>query len=248
MAENKKYYYLKLKEDFFDSEDIKILESMENGYLYSNILLKLYLKALKNEGKLIFKDFIPYDIKMLATITGHNKDIVEKAIKVFQGMQLIEILDNGTIFMLDMQKMIGTISSEGLRKQEYRDRIEKEKLLSGTDVGQCPNILSLNSNININNSLDNIKEIKNKESRFIKPTLQEVIDYCEEKRNGVDPEKWYNYYESNGWKVGKNSMKNWKACVNTWARQNFGNNNATSNETTDKGFRKYSEDEIVGLI
>ena len=43
-------------------------------------------------------------------------------------------------------------------------------------------------------------------------------------------------------------MKNWKACVNTWARQNFGNNNATSNETTDKGFKKYSEDEIVGLI
>ena len=45
--ENKKYYYLKLKEDFFDSEDIKIIESMENGYMYSNILLKMYLKSLK---------------------------------------------------------------------------------------------------------------------------------------------------------------------------------------------------------
>lgn len=243
MAENKKYYYLKLREDFFDSEDMKILESMENGYLYSNILLKLYLKALKNDGKLIFKDFIPYDIKMLSTITGHNKDIVEKAIKVFQGMQLIEILDNGTIFMLDMQKMIGTISSEGLRKQEYRDRIEKEKLLSGTNVGQCPNILSLNSNININNSLDNIKEIKNKESRFIKPTLEDVIAYCEEKRNGVDPEKWYNYYESNGWKVGKNSMKNWKACVNTWSRTSF-----NKNKQEDNKFKEYADDEIVGLI
>lgn len=112
-----------------------------------------------------------------------------------------------------------------------------------------------NNNIYINNNIkDNKENYTNnsivKEKRFAKPTLQEVIDYCEEKRNGVDPEKWYNYYESNGWKVGKNSMKNWKACVNTWARQNFGNNNnnATSNETTDKGFKKYSEDEIVGLI
>ena len=46
--ENKNYYYLKLKENFFESDELKILESQENGYLYSNILLKLYLKALKN--------------------------------------------------------------------------------------------------------------------------------------------------------------------------------------------------------
>lgn len=51
MADNRKYYYLKLKEDFFDSEEIKILESMKDGYIYSNILLKLYLRSLRNEGK-----------------------------------------------------------------------------------------------------------------------------------------------------------------------------------------------------
>ena len=50
MADNRKYYYLKLKEDFFDSEEIKILESMKDGYIYSNILLKLYLRSLRNEG------------------------------------------------------------------------------------------------------------------------------------------------------------------------------------------------------
>ena len=121
-----KYYYLKLKENFFDSDEIKILENMENGYLYSNILLKLYLKALKNNGKLIFNDFIPYNVKMLATITGHNIDIVEKAINIFKSMGLIEILDNGTIYMLDIQKMIGSISSEGIRKAEYREKIKIE--------------------------------------------------------------------------------------------------------------------------
>ena len=50
MADNKKYYYLKLKENFFDSPEIKVLEAMQNGYKYSNLLLKLYLKSLRFEG------------------------------------------------------------------------------------------------------------------------------------------------------------------------------------------------------
>lgn len=176
--ENKIYYYLKLKEDFYDSEDIKILESMTNGYLYSNILMKLYLKSLKNGGKLIFKDYIPYDPEMIATITSHNKDVVEKALKIFEAMKLITILDNGTIFMLDIQKMIGSISSEGIRKQEYREKIEREKML-GTNMGQCPNILSLISNNNINSLdiLEENKEIKNKETKELKTTKKKYGKY-----------------------------------------------------------------------
>lgn len=54
MADNRKYYYLKLKEDFFDTDEMKILESMKDGYLYSNILLKLYLKSLSNSGRLCY--------------------------------------------------------------------------------------------------------------------------------------------------------------------------------------------------
>lgn len=155
MAE-KGYYYLKLKENFFESDELKILESLENGYLYSNILLKLYLKALKNEGKLTFNEYIPYDTKMLATITGHNIDVVEKAIKIFQNMHLIEILDNGTIYMLDMQKMIGSISNEGIRKAEYRERIKLEKE-NGTNLGQSPYIIS-NSISNSNSIYNSNKE------------------------------------------------------------------------------------------
>ncbi|EMW5712290.1 TPA: phage replisome organizer N-terminal domain-containing protein, partial [Enterococcus faecium] len=52
MADNKRYYYLKLKENFFDSDEMVLLESMPDGYIYSNILLKLYLRSLKHEGKL----------------------------------------------------------------------------------------------------------------------------------------------------------------------------------------------------
>lgn len=145
--DKKGYYYLKLKENFFDTDEIKILESAENGYLYSNILLKLYLKALKNEGRLVFNEYIPYNLKMLSTITGHNIDVVEKAINIFKEMHLIDVLDNGTIYMLDMQKMIGSISSVGVRKQEYRERIKEEKE-NVTKLGQCPDILSISNSSN----------------------------------------------------------------------------------------------------
>lgn len=53
---------------------------------------------------------------------------------------------------------------------------------------------------------------------FIPPTLEEVTAYCQERNNNVDPERWFNYYTSNGWKVGKNPMKDWKAAVRTWER------------------------------
>ena len=129
MSDCKKYYYLKIKEDFFESEDIKVLQSLDDGYLFSDILMKLYLKSLKNDGKLMFKDHIPYNAKMISTVTGHSVAVVEKALKLFVEIGLIDILDNGAIYMLDIQNFIGKSSSEGDRKREYRRRIEREKLM-----------------------------------------------------------------------------------------------------------------------
>lgn len=65
------------------------------------------------------------------------------------------------------------------------------------------------------------EELKKKPKGFIRPTLQEVSDYCQERKNSVNPQKWISHYESNGWKVGKNSMKDWKAAVRTWENSNF---------------------------
>lgn len=64
---------------------------------------------------------------------------------------------------------------------------------------------------------------KPKRSRFIPPTLEEVKAYCVERKNNVDPQHFIDYYESNGWKVGKNPMKDWKAAVRTWERNGYGN-------------------------
>ena len=133
MSDNKKYYYLRLKENFFESDEIVLLESMPDGHIYSNILLKLYLKSLKQEGKLMFNNRIPFSPNMLATITRHPVGVVEKAITIFSDLELIEILDNGAIYMLDIQNFIGKTSTEAERKKAYRAQIkaEKQSLLEG---------------------------------------------------------------------------------------------------------------------
>lgn len=66
------------------------------------------------------------------------------------------------------------------------------------------------------------KKIK-KPKGFTSPSLEEVKNYCLERKNSVNPEKWLNYYQSNGWKVGKNPMKDWKAAIRTWENSDFGN-------------------------
>ena len=126
MADNKKYYYMRLKENFFDSSEISLLESMPDGYLYSNILLKLYLRSLRGEGRLAINN-IPYSPEMIATVTHHPVETVKKALDIFQKLGLIEILDSGVIYMLNIQEFIGESSTEADRIRAYRQRIAQEK-------------------------------------------------------------------------------------------------------------------------
>lgn len=72
----------------------------------------------------------------------------------------------------------------------------------------------------IENILDDLEKCLKQQPKTTKsrPSLEEVAEYCEERQNGIDPNKWYDFYTSNGWKVGKNPMKDWKAAVRTWEK------------------------------
>lgn len=73
------------------------------------------------------------------------------------------------------------------------------------------------------------KETKETIKKFIKPTVEEIREYCNERKNNIDAEYFYDFYESKGWYVGKNKMKNWKACVRTWEKDD--KNNQSSKKT-----------------
>lgn len=228
MSDNKKYYYLRLKDNFFDSDELKILESMKDGYLYSNILLKLYLRSLKNDGKLVVNERIPYSADMLASVTGHQVGTIKQALSIFKDLGLIDVLDNGAIYMLDIQNFIGKGSSEADRKREYRQRIETDRTNVQTNLRQISDKSTPEIEIELEKDIEIEKEIHSsakstttKRKRFEKPTLSQITQYCLERNNSVNAEQFYDYYESNGWKVGKNAMKDWKACVRTWERNGY---------------------------
>lgn len=243
MSDNKKYYYLRLKDNFFDSDELKILESMKDGYLYSNILLKLYLRSLKNDGKLVVNDRIPYNAEMLASVTGHQVGTIKQALSMFNELGLIEILENGAIYMLDIQNFIGKGSTEADRQRLYDRRISDErkqkKLTQSRNLEEIlkkstPEIeIELEKEIKIEKEIDSSASTTTKRKRFEKPTLSEIKAYCIERGNKVDAQHFFDYYESNGWRVGKNSMKNWQAAVRTWERSEYRKPNSKKNSKED---------------
>jgi predicted phage replisome organizer len=131
----KEYYYFRIVENFFERESIILLQNMKDGYLYSDILLKLYCRCLKHEGRLVYNDRIPYSPEMIASVTRHQVGTAERALRAFEELGLIEVLDNGTIYMSDIQDFIGRSSDEADRKRAYRKRIESEKARISADNG-----------------------------------------------------------------------------------------------------------------
>lgn len=106
----------------------------------------------------------------------------------------------------------------------------------------CQDIDSNITNIDNKSFIDNKREGADKPAlpptktkRFVKPTLNDVRAYCMERQNSVDPESFIDFYESNGWKVGKNPMKDWKAAVRTWERRD---NNRLRYKTRDERLRE----------
>src|SRR5574344_1729762 len=229
---NGRYYYLMLKENFFESDDLIFLESMENGYLYSNILLKLYLKSLKDKGRLMYKDRIPYNSKMISQITRHNTDVVDKAIKIFKELGILDILDNGAIYMLDIENFIGKSSTNADRQRQYQRRInqEKQELLP-----ECKNS-NKNSNKNSDEHIEIEIELKNKDKNNNLETTTTTNIYSDIESNfgrTLSPmeyetiESWLLSYEENiinyavrvavmnnkkTFNYVNRILKNWKSC------------------------------------
>ena len=117
---DKKYYWLKLQKDFFKRHDIKIIKSMPNGKDYVIFYLTLLLESLNHDGELRFSDTIPYNEEMLSVVTDTNIDIVRSAMKILTELKMVEVLEDSTIFMTEINKMLGCESSVAERVRNHR--------------------------------------------------------------------------------------------------------------------------------
>lgn len=127
----KRYYWLKLKEDFFDDDTISWIEEQENGERYSLFYLKLCLKSLKTDGILIRnvgEMLVPYDVKKLADITRTDADTVRVAMELFKNIGLVQIMENGEIYLAQLKNMVGSETSKAQIMRNKRKR-DKQQLL-----------------------------------------------------------------------------------------------------------------------
>ena len=196
MADNRKYYYLKLKENFFDSDSIVLLEDMKDGILYSNILLKLYLKSLKNGGKLQLDEHIPYTAQMIATLTRHQIGTVERALEIFRQLGLVEQLDSGLLYMTDIELMIGQSSTEAERKRAAR--LENRALLPPrTNGGHLSDIRPPEIEIELEKEIEIKREIEKGRSARAYGRYQNVFLTDEEMADlqASFPAVWEQYIE-----------------------------------------------------
>ena len=141
----KRYYWLKLKEDFFDEDTMGWLEEQDNGKEYCLFYLKLCLKSLKSDGVLVRKVgdmLIPYDIAKIAEITKTQVDIANGALNLLKQIGYIQVLDSGGLFLTQIEYMTGseTDAAERQRKSRANKRVSQKGVTmsqqSHTDVTQ----------------------------------------------------------------------------------------------------------------
>ena len=214
--------WIKITTDIFDDEKILLIESMPEADAIIVIWFKLLTLAGKqnNDGIFMLNDKIPYTDEMLSTIFRRPLQVVRLALTVFEQFGMIEIVNN-TITIPNWEKHQNIDGLEKIREQN-RKRVakhrEKQKLLES-------NVTVTLSNATDKNRLDQnrldknvVKHIRNQ----IPPTLEMVTDYINENGYNVDAEAFMDYYESKGWLVGKNKMKDWQASVRNWSRNDYG--------------------------
>lgn len=216
---DKKYYWLKLHRDFFKRHDIQIIEGMPNGKDYILFYLKLLVESIDHEGCLRFSDTIPYNDDMLATITHTNVDIVRSAMKIFTELQMITIMDDSTIFMQEVEKLIGSEWSSAERMRRKRE------IASHCDTDVTPQLrkcdtryVTCDTEKEIEKDKEKDKEVKHKHGEYQNVLL---TDKELEKLKTEFPKDWQEridnlsaYMKSKG-----ASYKDHLATIRNWARR-----------------------------
>lgn len=208
MAEGKRYFWLRLHDDFFRSVRIKKLRRMAGGDTYVVIYLKMQLKAMKSDGVLTWRGYEQDFVDELAIDLDEEPDNVRVTLAYLLSCGLAETEDKVNFFLPYAVENTGseTAAAERMRKMRGRNNV-------------TPQLQDRYGEIEIEKEKD--KEIEKdsvRATRFTPPSLQEVTSYCAERGNHVDAQRFVDYYTSNGWKVGKNQMKDWRAAVRTWER------------------------------
>lgn len=216
---NKRYYWLKLPEDFFNRDDIKIIKSQKNGPAYLVFYLTLLTKSIENSGDLRFNELIPFNDEMLATITGTDIDIVRTALKLFKQLGLLEIYDDNTLHMIETKNMIGSETASTRRSRKSRAKNQRKLDEKNNKMLQCNNgatncngdiDIELDKDIDIesSNKLNNNNKLESEINKSNNPISLSLVKKIGEelKIKEFVYNKFYNYYKTRNFKTNDNIL------------------------------------------
>lgn len=190
--------------------------------LFIHLLLRANYEEKKWQGILIPVGSFITSIANLSVIVGVSQQQMRTALKKLESTGEIAMKSTNRFTMITICKYDSYQSKEDTEQQTDNKRITNKQQ---TNNKQITNKQQTNNN-NIRNK--EVKNIRSKEynisKKFIKPTLVEIEEYCKERNNDVDASNFFDYNESKGWIVGKAPMKDWRAAVRTWERNNTNNN------------------------
>lgn len=208
--------WIKIDVTLFDNRKIKAIRTLPEGDSIVVIWLQLLCLAgrVNDCGSVYITKEMPYTEQILANECGVPVSTIQLALKTFQSMGMVEIVED-IIYISNWEKY-QAIEKMELIRQQNRDRQKKWY----ETHKKLPNVM-LTDNLTQPNATDIDIDIRDKNNkRFIKPSVNDIADYCNNNNYNIDAERFYDYYESKGWKVGKAPMKDWKAAVRMWNRNN----------------------------
>lgn len=165
MAEQKRFYWLKLNRDFFKRHDIRIIEAMPDGRDYVLFYLKMMCESVDHDGSLRFNESIPYTEDMLATITNTNVAIVKAALDVFVKLHIMEIQEDGTYFMPKVSKMIGSAVDNDNANRQRRFREKNNKCNDDVTASVTKNNADVTQSVTSDATKNNESKSKSKSKR-----------------------------------------------------------------------------------
>lgn len=144
----KRYYYIKLTENFFSSKEAKVLRSQKNGAEYVLLWQQMLLHSVTDStepGVLRYNENIPYTPELLSTVTDTNVDIVRVALKMFKELGMIEVCENGDILIPEAGRLVGSETkwAEYKRLERQRKKEQPSLLPEKEDIGQSPTDVQL---------------------------------------------------------------------------------------------------------
>ena len=212
----KRYYWLKLKDDFFSSKRIKKLRAMAGGDTYLIIYLKMQLLAMKSDGVLTWTGLEEKFPDELALDLDEEPDNVAMTLVYLLKTGLAETSDNIKYFIPYAVENTGSENASAQRVREFRDR--QKMLQCNTDVTQEKR--NCNGEIEKEKEIEKEIEKRDRKKKFEPPTLEEVKAYISEKGYHVDAEFFWKYYAKGKWKRKDGTpVLNWKQTLVTWEKK-----------------------------